>query len=193
MTQVINDCPLLGNVRAVGIGLGAENGTAQYQFAGLALVKSVTSGPATWTQNDYVCSDPLNASVSIDNGARTPCPAGTIQVGFVYMNDSANTTSHLVMLSGFGVPGGQYLTPVYLTSNESAISSTTCTTITDGTHPMQWNIGANKNYRLTCEVPVNFAASAKVGFCLAGPSTPSGPTHLTLDAFWSDWNWSGLC
>jgi hypothetical protein len=96
------------------------------------------------------------------------------------MTDAAATTSHLVMLSGFGTPGGQFLAPVYLTSNATATSSTTCTTITDGTHPMQWNIGAGKNYRLTCEVPVNFATNAKVGFCLAGPGTP---THLTLDAY----------
>jgi len=64
----------------------------------------------------------------------------------------------------------------YLASAMSQQTTATCTNITG----MAWPIQANKNYKLACDVPVTFAASATIQFCLAGPGSP---VHTTLD----DW------
>jgi hypothetical protein len=171
-SQHVGDCSLpSSNFRAVGIGLGAENNTAQYQFAGLASVSSFAS--INWSQNDTICSDSSEAGYSIDNGAGLPCPAGSIQIGFVYFTDTGNPSSHLVMLTGFGTPGWP---PNYVAPSMSPQTAAACTNVTN----MTWNIVANKNYHLSCDIPITFVASATVAFCLGGPGSPS---HYTLDAF----------
>jgi hypothetical protein len=92
----IGDCATAPtNFEAIGIGLTADNSTAQYQFAGVALVNSST--PMTWSQKDTVCSDPTSAAFAVDVGLTSICPPGTLQIGFVYATD-ASTTSHLVAL-----------------------------------------------------------------------------------------------
>ena len=64
--------------------------------------------------------------------------------------------------------------PAYLSSAMTAQSTATCTNITN----MTWNIAASKNYILACEIPVTFAATATLQFCLNGPGSP---THSTLN------------
>ena len=77
----------------------------------------------------------------------------------------------LVEANGFiDVSGG------YLASAMSQQTTATCTNITG----MTWPIQASKNYKLSCDIPITFAATATVQFCLAGPGSP---THTTLD----DW------
>jgi hypothetical protein len=64
--------------------------------------------------------------------------------------------------------------PAMNTADMTAQSSGTCTNITG----LTWSIAASKNYILTCEIPVTFAASATLQFCLNGPGSP---THYTLN------------
>ena len=45
---------------------------------------------------------------------------------------------------------------------------------------MTWPINASKNYRLTCDIPVTFAVTATIQFCLGGPGAP---TSYSLDAY----------
>jgi hypothetical protein len=63
----------------------------------------------------------------------------------------------------------------FLTAAMTAQSTATCTNVTS----MTWNIAANKRYVLKCEVPVTFAASATLQFCLGGPGTA---TSYSLEA-----------
>jgi hypothetical protein len=64
------------------------------------------------------------------------------------------------------------------TSAMSQQTTATCTNITG----MTWNIAASKNYKLICDIPVTFAATATIQFCLGGPGTP---TSYSLDAYGS--------
>lgn len=63
----------------------------------------------------------------------------------------------------------------YTTAAMGAQSTATCTNVTN----MTWNIAASKRYRMSCMVPMTFAASATVQFCVAGPGTP---TSYTINA-----------
>jgi len=77
---------------------------------------------------------------------------------------------------GKGKAAGYIDTTVgYLASAMGSQSTATCTNVTN----MTWNISANKNYTLSCEVPITFAASATVAFCLGGPGTA---TSFSLEA-----------
>jgi hypothetical protein len=61
----------------------------------------------------------------------------------------------------------------------SAMGAQTTATLTAITN-MSWTLVASKNYRLVCEIPVTFAASATIAFGLVGPGTP---TSYNLDAY----------
>ena len=61
------------------------------------------------------------------------------------------------------------------TSAMSQQTTATCTNITN----MTWNIAASKNYKLACDIPVTFAATATIQFCLGGPGTA---TSYSLNA-----------
>jgi hypothetical protein len=63
----------------------------------------------------------------------------------------------------------------FLTSAMSSQSSATCTNVTN----MTWNILDSKNYTLRCEIPVTFAATSTLQFCLGGPGTA---TSYSLNA-----------
>ena len=55
------------------------------------------------------------------------------------------------------------------TANMGPQSGATLTAITN----MSWSIQASTNYKLDCEIPITWAASATVAFGLVGPGTPT--------------------
>lgn len=57
----------------------------------------------------------------------------------------------------------------FLTSAMGQQTTATCTNVTS----MTWNLAASKNYALHCQIPITFAASATIAFCLGGPGTPT--------------------
>lgn len=71
-----------------------------------------------------------------------------------------------------GVPGLIDLTGGYTTSPMAQQTSASCTNVTN----MTWNVAANKRYHMHCTVPITFAASATVQFCIGGPGTPTSHT-----------------
>ena len=114
-------------------------------------------GPPSASFTSYSCQFPSTA------------PSGGQVLSCGTPNGSGVSTGSWVSASGGSVQYG------YLTASMTAQTTATPTAITN----MAWNITANKNYTLTCEVPVTFVASATIAFDLNGPGTP---TSYTLEA-----------
>lgn len=74
---------------------------------------------------------------------------------------------------GTGVAASLAFAPALNANAMGATSSSSCANITG----MTWNIAASKNYILRCAIPVTFAASATIQFCLNGPGSP---THSSV-------------
>ena len=133
------------------------------------LISTVSTGTAPLAVSST--SNVANLNASSLNGATFSAPGaiggGTAAAGsFTSENATTNTSSGQTKAAGFFDTSA-----VYTTSAMSAASSSSCATITDGTNAMQWSIAASGRYILQCEIPLTFATSATVGFCLAGPGT----------------------
>lgn len=98
----VGDCTsAAANSRAIGVGL-AKDGSLPVTIKIGSGVPMASTASVTFTQGDYVCSDPTNAATVVDNST-TPCPFPQIQVGFVKTTDGGNTTTgHAVDLTAFG-------------------------------------------------------------------------------------------
>ncbi len=160
----VGDCgSTTANARAVGIGLAAETSTAFYQFAGIATVNS--SAPAIWQATDVVCSDPSNPAFSVDNGTAGICPVGMLQVGVVYLTDTASTTSHQVMLR-MGSP-----TPIsteMMTGPQNGLTSQTALT------NLSFVVSASRKYQMGCTLYAQVSAAAPgVNISVTGPGSPT--------------------
>ena len=79
--------------------------------------------------------------------------------------NASGVVSAAGQLSGAGI---RDTTIGITTAAMSQQTSAACTDITG----MTWSIAASKNYVLSCEVPVTFASSATIAFCLSGPGSP---------------------
>lgn len=72
-----------------------------------------------------------------------------------------------------GVPGLVDKSIGLLSAAMSAQSSASCTTVTN----MTWTVAAGKAYVLRCSLPITFAASATIAFCLSGTTVTSHTIH----------------
>ncbi len=77
------------------------------------------------------------------------------------------STETLTIGTAAGSPAVVDKSAGFLAAAMGAQTSATCTNITN----MTWNIAANKNYILKCEIPMTLAASATIQYCLGGPGT----------------------
>ena len=94
----------------------------------------------------------------------TSVDTGVLTIGPIFGNGQISAT------------GGYRDTSIGMTTAAmSSQSSASCTNITN----MTWNMAASKNYKLDCTVPITWAASATVAFCLGGPGTA---TSYSLNA-----------
>lgn len=86
------------------------------------------------------------------------------------LTSAASLTAQSAILgSAAGAAGIVDKSAGLLSSGMTLQTSATCTNITN----MTWNLAASKNYMLRCTIPVTFASSATVQFCLAGPGSPT--------------------
>jgi hypothetical protein len=117
--------------------------------AGTLQLPSTTTNNGTTSGTQAVGCVPTNTCGSWGSTAVTAA-FGVVKSG------TAGTTAGFADL-GAGVT----------TAAMSQQTTATCTNVTN----MTWNIAANKNYLLSCEVPITLAASATIQFCLGGPGT----------------------
>jgi len=85
---------------------------------------------------------------------------------------NVSTAEPIIVGTAAGSPGITDKTIGYLATSMGVQSTATCTNITN----MTWNVAANKNYVMHCSIPMTFAASATVAFCMGGPGTPTSHT-----------------
>jgi hypothetical protein len=132
LSSGIGNCPSASaNVTSIGV-LVAQVGsplTPAYATAGIVQVNS--NAAASFTQGDYVCSDPVNLGVVVDNGT-APCPSGQVKVGIVALTDSS-VTSHWVALNSSSQTTGP-TTPL-----NNIAAATGSATIGNGNNPIAWD------------------------------------------------------
>lgn len=119
----------------------------------------------------YIESDGTNYFAEISGANAATLGGKTFAVPNPIGNTTPNSIKGTTVTSGTaGTTAGFIdLGAGYLTAAMGAQSSATCTNITN----MTWAIAANKNYIGHCQIPMTFAASATVAFCLGGPGTPT--------------------
>ena len=119
-----------------------------------------TQGLSTYTNNGTTSGTQAPGCVPATTcgswgGTSLPGVFGTVTAG------TAGTTPGFIDIAAGGT-----------TAAMSQQTTATCTNITG----MTWNIKANKNYILRCEVPRTLAASATIAYCLGGPGTATSYT-----------------
>ena len=170
--------PVTGALGAVTVLLPSAAGTAAVSATSplsenattgaLACATCVTSAASLGT-NQIVVGTSGGQGVNTQSSSATVSSTG--QIAGSSLTSTGQTKSGAAGVTAGFVDIGAGL----LTSAMSAQSSATCTTVTG----MNWSIAASKNYILRCEVPITFAASATVAFCLNGPGTA---TSYSLNA-----------
>jgi hypothetical protein len=178
-------------------------GTGQTATHGVGiLLDATTAGSSDTFEIKSIGTNPSSFAGPILSkyfyGTETAAPSGIAGSDVLYPDSTAhrwkmsnnNGTAAQVVASGVDVDTNDQVTATHLaaanadlrlgvpaitTSAMGAQSSATCTNVTN----MTWNVAASKNYILSCEVPITFAASATVAFCLGGPGTA---TSFSLEA-----------
>ena len=97
-------------------------------------------------------------------------------VGTELSGDVTTSGSNSTTVAAIG--GRTQFAPGVTTSAMGAQSSASCTNITG----MTWNIAANKNYTLSCNIPRTLAASATLAYCLGGPGTATSFSLMAMGA-----------
>lgn len=128
---------------------------------------TVTSGgiPCFTSTTVESSSAILNSNILTKGGGAGVCPTNSS----ITDNGTVVSTLEQIKAGAIGAVGYADNTIGVTTATMSAQSSATCTNITN----MMWNIAANKNYVMHCNIPMTFAASATVAFCMGGPGTPT--------------------
>jgi hypothetical protein len=169
--------------------LGSAGGTGTAGAPGIFTIAAGTVGAAN-TSSAFTVTNTLNTT-GVDGGVElfnTTCTAaaanskqfdfqigGTSQLNLSFL--AANCATPLVTSLGKVKAAGFVDTTIGMTT--SAMSAQTTATLTAITG-MSWTLIASKNYRLGCDIPITFAATATVAFGLVGPGTP---TSYNLDAY----------
>jgi hypothetical protein len=141
----------------VGTGPKVGGGTGGGMFSTVGTVPSTIAGTAVgWYGNS------TNSCFDIDNeGTDLGCAIGVA---------TAQTMTGAKTFSGGIVNTTKVIddqTIGFLAAAMGAQTTATCTNITN----MTWNIAANKNYVLRCEIPMTLATTATIQYCLGGPGT----------------------
>lgn len=106
----VEDCPsVAATANYIGVNQQAiQTNGAPVQTEGVTYILSKSpSGMHPYQAGDVICTDPDNAGYIIDNTSNptNPCPYPTVQVGYVWLNDTGSTVNHQVLLArGYNAP-----------------------------------------------------------------------------------------
>ncbi len=147
-----------------------NNSSTNGAFGGITLQDADSGGHSNIWYIGSVSSSTLYAGELVF-GSRTGSTAysewGTIAPGTGVDGGLFTAGQYTAGAGSAATAGIRDLSVGYLTSAMGAQTTATCTNITN----MTWNIAASKNYTLRCEIPVTFAATSTLQFCLGGPGT----------------------